>query len=389
MSYLRLTIIVAISLGPTSVLLPAVHAQSPPNLVRNGDFEQGVDDHGQPTAWQTSGRADIKQSLTLDRGRRRAHAAKLACTHFVGGTPDAHVMLCQLGVVGTQQGKWYRLTFWVRGENLSKPVGSVAVSNTRPWGSSGVSGQFVAGKNWRRVELYCQATATVPAETSRLQFWFSGTGTMWFDDIVLQNVEMTQQFHPAIATKGLINLIPNSSFECDSAQWGSYSPKISTWAGNINQQWGTIDRSTAKHGQCSLRLDIDKSKPRTFCWDYYEPLVEPVVTVVSANMGWIPVHAHETYVLSCYLKSDHADTPALLLVHNAQRGSQVKAIKVDENWHRYELTFQPRSEFVWIGTGLDLSGSDIQSARLWIDAVQLERGTEASSYAPARSSRVP
>ena len=68
MSYLRLTIIVAISLGPTSVLLPAVHAQSPPNLVRNGDFEQGVDDHGQPTAWQTSGCADIKQSLTLDRG---------------------------------------------------------------------------------------------------------------------------------------------------------------------------------------------------------------------------------------------------------------------------------------------------------------------------------
>ncbi len=290
-------------------------------------------------------------------------------------------MMCQVGVVGIERGKWYRLSFWVRGENLSKPVGSVAVSNTRPWGSSGVDGQFVAGKNWRQIELFCQASDSVPAETSRLQFWFSGTGTMWFDDIVLQTVEMTEEFHPAIATQGITNLIPNSSFECGSAQWGSYSPKISTWAGNINQQLGTIDNSTAQHGRQSLRIDLDKSKAPVFYWDYYEPIVEPICTVVCANEGWVPVQAGKSYVLSCYLKSDQPGIPALLLVHNAQRGSNVKAFKVDQQWTRYEFVFRPRSEFIWIGAGIDLAESSIQTARLWIDAVQLELGDGASQYA--------
>ncbi len=55
------------------------------------------------------------------------------------------------------------------------------------------------------------------------------------------NILLQTETELAIDTQGITNLIPNSSFESWSAQWGSYSPKISTWAGNINQQWGTID----------------------------------------------------------------------------------------------------------------------------------------------------
>ena len=218
----------------------AVEAPDTSNLVQNSDFEQGVSDTGRPLQWQTSGRADIQQSLSLDAGRTGGSSARLECSQFVGGTPDAHVMMCQLGTVAIKRGQWYRLSFWVRGSELTKPTGSVTVSNTRPWGSSGVDGQFPAGKTWRQFEFFCQADNDVPAETSRLQFWFSGTGTMWFDDIVLEPVEMSEKFHPAIVTQDVKNLIPNSSFECGSAGWGNYSPNFSTWAGNLNQQFGVV-----------------------------------------------------------------------------------------------------------------------------------------------------
>ncbi len=378
------TMLLAATFTLTSAPIPD-DAQPGPNLVQNGNFEQGVGTRELPAQWQTSGRSDIEQSLRLDAGRAGGQSARLTCTRFVAGTPDAHVMMCQLGVVGIERGKWYRLSFWVKGDDLSKPVGSVAVSNTRPWGSSGVEGQYVAGKNWRHIELFCQATDSVPAPTSRLQFWFSGTGTIWFDDIQLQAVQMTEEFHPAIATQGITNLIPNSSFECGRGQWGSYSPRISTWAGNINQQLGVLDSSTARHGQQSLRIDLDRSTTPVFCWDYYEPIVEPTLTIVCANEGWVPVQVGESYVLSCYLKANQPDVPALLLVHNAQRGSEEKTITVDQQWTRYEFVFRPRSKFIWIGAGIDLAESSIQSAQLWIDAAQLERGDSASPYSTRSS----
>ena len=359
----------------------AVEAPDTSNLVRNSDFEQGVSDTGRPLHWQTSGRVDILQSLSLDAGRTVGSSARLECSQFVGGTPDAHVMMCQLGTVAIKRGQWYRLSFWVRGSELTKPTGSVTVSNTRPWGSSGVDGQFPAGKTWRQFEFFCQADNDVPAETSRLQFWFSGTGTMWFDDIVLEPVEMSEKFHPAIATQDVKNLIPNSSFECGSAGWGNYSPNFSTWAGNLNQQFGVVDTITAQHGQQSLRIELKKATAPVFHWDYYEAIVQPVHTILCANMGWVPVTPGESYVLSCYVKADQADVPALLLVHHAQRGNSVKRVAARGEWTRCDYVFRARSEFLWIGIGLDLEKSPLEAAQLWIDAVQLEAGEGATSYA--------
>ncbi len=353
-----------------------------PNLVANGDFEAAATPGALPEAWQMSGRREIAQTLSLDVGHTGRHAAKLACTRYVGGTPDSHVMMCQVGQVPVEPGVWYRLSFWVKGTELAKPLGEVAISNTRIWGPSGIAGQFVVDRVWRQVELFSKATHAVSADASRLQFWFHGTGTMWFDEIVLQKVDMKEQFHPAIATQDVKNLLPNSSFECGSGQWGSYSPRIATWAGNLNQQLGVIDMATAWHGRQSLRIDIDKSAAPVFHWDYFSPAVDPIHTILCANHGWIPVQRGKTYTVSAYLKASQSDVPAQWLVHHAQHGNSSKSIAVDADWRRYSHTFRANTDFIWIGVGLDLTESSLQSARLWIDALQLETGKEATQYAP-------
>lgn len=375
-----------------TVFMSVASADEPssPNLVENGDFEEATS----LDSWQTAGRADIQQSLSLDDGHTGRRAARLSCTHFAGGTPDAHVMMCQLGQVAIEKDRWYRLSFWVKGAELSKPVGSVAVSNTRPWGSSGVGGQFVAGTQWRQVELFCRATGTVPAESSRLQFWFSGTGTMWFDDIMLQKVDLKEKFHPELSVEDVTNLLPNSSFECAGGQWASYAPNISSWAGNLNQpfgKWanspslGEVDNTVAWHGHRSLRIAVDKNHPPVFHWDYYDALVEPIQTVLCANQGWIPVEPGATYVLSAHLKADQASVPAQLLVRHAERGNSAHHIRVGTEWKRYEYVFQPRADFIWIAVGIDMASSPLFAGRLWLDALQLERGEAATAYAPRQT----
>ncbi len=69
------TLILAATFTLTATPIPAA-AQPGPNLVQNGDFELGVGDKDLPTAWQTSGRADIEQSLVLDTGRIRRQVSQ-------------------------------------------------------------------------------------------------------------------------------------------------------------------------------------------------------------------------------------------------------------------------------------------------------------------------
>ncbi|NOX55488.1 MAG: hypothetical protein GXP27_13835 [Planctomycetes bacterium] len=350
------------------------------NLVFNGGFERDVDRDGVPDGWRTSGRRQIRQALTLDQGHDGGHAAKLQCTRYVGGTPDSHAMICQVGQVGLKRGQWYRLRFWAKGRGIVRQTCDVAVSNTQPWYSSGVGGRFVASDRWRRVEILSRAERDVPAETSRLQFWFRSTGTLWLDDVVLEPVQINEQLHPTIATNGVTNPIPNSSFECGSAGWGSYSTAITAWSGNLNRLVGTVDQTTAAHGQCSLRIRIDKRQPIVYHWDYFDPVVQPVLSVQAAHFGWIPVEPGRPYVLSCYAKANRPNVPVRLMAyqHEANRPSQI--VRVDTEWKRYTLVFTPKKNAIWIAAGPDLTQTSLGSATVWLDAFQLDAGRKPRPF---------
>jgi hypothetical protein len=365
------------------VVVPAASTGAQPaNLVQNGLFEEDADGDGVPDDWATSGRGDIEQKLTLDAGHDDGTAAKLECTKFVPGTPDSHAMVCQVGEIGVERGQWYRLTFWAKGRDMPRPLCQVALSNTRPWGPSGVHAYFPVSPSWQRIERICQATEDVPGETSRLQFWFSCTGTLWLDDVVLEPIDMRVEHHPQISTKGVRNLVPNSSFECGAAGWGSYAPDLQTWTGNAFRLIGEIDESTAYHGQRSLRIHLAADEAPTYYFDYFDPIEQPLMTVVAAHVGWVPLSLGEACVLSCFLKADKPDVPAVLMMHQSNGAEPRQSVRVGTKWERFRATFTPSGDFGWAAIGLDLQDSDLDAATLWVDGVQLEFGQDPSDYSP-------
>ncbi len=288
----------------------------------------------------------------------------------------------QVGHVTVKAGQWYRLTWQAKARDMQVNAVQVAFSNTRNWSNTGLSHSFPVGSAWRSYEHVFQASQDLPASDSRLQFWYTSTGTLWLADVKLQPAtEQRYEYHPQIGTQGVTNFLPNSSFECGAAGWGSYNPAMRTWAGNMFRLFGTIDDQTAFHGNRSMRVAIEKDKAPTFMWDWFDLVDDKVLTPLVANLGWVPLEKGATYVVSCELKADRPEVPARILVHEGERNRE-KMVTVGTQWQRFSMTFRASQDFAWMAVGPDLTESDLHAAVLWIDAVQFEKAGTATDYQP-------
>jgi hypothetical protein len=338
------------------------------NLVANGSFEQSQRQAGAPDDWSSVGNQAIHQQLTLDTGRDGKRCAKLACTEFNGDAPDSHVMICQTGRVSVRQGQWYRITFWAKAEGIKSGAVEVALTNTRRWENAGLEEVFSPGAQWAPFEFLFRARDDLAASASRLQFWFKGTGTLWLDDVVLTESARGQEWFPQISTQGVKNFVPNSSFECGTANWGSFTYGLSGWAGNLYRLEGESDGAMAQHGQHSLKIALTPKTLTVFVFDYYDPVRQPVRRVLAANQGWFRVKPGETLTLSAFLRADAEGVAAQLAANEAPSHLLRKQVTVGKEWQRHEFTF--------------LEASKRDAATLWLDAVQLERGDHATAYEP-------
>ena len=352
------------------------------NLVANGSFEQSQRKAGAPDDWSAVGNRAIHQELTLDTGRDGQRCAKLTCTEFSGDTPDSHVMLCQTGKVGVRRGQWYRIAFWAKAEGLKGGSVDVALTDTRQWENAGLEEVFSPAAPWARFEFRFRARNDLPASASRLQFWFKGTGTLWLDDVVLAETAGGQQWFPQISTDGVKNFVPNSSFECGTANWGSFTYGLSGWAGNLYRLEGEADGAVAQHGPHSLKIALTPETLPVFYFDYYDPVRQPVRRVLAANQGWFRVKPGEKLTLSAFLRADAEGVAAQLAVNEAPSHLLRKQVMVGRKWQRPEFTFTPTQPFLFIAIGPDLEASQRDTATLWLDAVQLERGDHATAYEP-------
>lgn len=222
----------------------------------------------------------------------------------------------------------------------------------------------------------------MPASDSRLQFWFTSTGILWLADVTLVPVaDQRYEYHPQIGTEGVSNFIPNSSFECGTAGWGSYHPEMTTWAGNVFSLIGEVDEQIAFHGNRSMRVEIVKGQSPMFMWDWFDLVAEEILVPVVAHHGWVAVEKGATYVVSCVLKADKPDVPARIMVRECERNKD-KKVKVGTQWQRVSMTFRAGEDFAWAGVGPDLTSSDLDAATLWIDALQFEKADTATDYEP-------
>ena len=111
----------------------------------------------------------------------------------------------------------------------------------------------------------------------------------WLDDLTLVETSDQPQWYPQIGTEGVTNAIPNSSFECGTAGWGSLTFGLGGWEGNLFRLVGQCDPRQAKHGRQSLRITLDAASSPVYWFDYYQPVRERVKRAFAANRGWIKV----------------------------------------------------------------------------------------------------
>ncbi len=370
----------ACALVGVALFVPTLRAQD--NLIANGSFVLDADGDGVPDSWATSGTAGMEQTLTIDAGPDGTKTAKLVCTKFVGGSPASHAMVCQNRHVAVKAGHWYRLTWRAKARDMQINAVRVALSNTHQWSNAGLSYSFPVGSAWRDYEHVFKAEQDLPASDSRLQFWFTSTGTLWLADVTLEPAgEQRYEYHPQIGTEGVVNFIPNSSFECGTAGWGSYNPEMTTWAGNVFDLIGQIDEQTAYHGQRSMRVEVVQGKAPVFMWDWFDLVEDEILVPLVAHRGWVPLEKGAMYVVSCALKADKPDVPARIMVRECERNRD-KEVTVGTQWQQFSMTFRAGDDFGWMAVGPDLKNSDLDSATLWIDAVQFEKADAATDYEP-------
>lgn len=379
---MRFPTIVPLWCGLAALLIANCAQAATTNLVANGSFEDRGPKPDLPADWSVSGNRAIQQRLTLDAGRDRQHAAKLECTVFAGDGPDFHAMICQTGKVGVRRGQWYRLTFWAKGAAIRHGSVEVGLSNTRTWENTGLAEAFSPPVHWERFEFMFRARSDLPAAISRLQFWFKGTGTLWLDDVVLAESEDGQQWFPQLTTADVKNFIPNSSFECGAANWGSFTYGLSGWAGNLYRLEGELDGTVTHHGRHSLKITLNPRTLPVFYFDYYEPVRQPVRRVLVANQGWFRVKPGEKLTLSAFMRADAEGVVAQMAANEASGRLLRQSVTVGTTWQRQVFTFTPQQPFLFIAAGLDLEASQREAAVLWLDAIQLERGGQATAYAP-------
>lgn len=215
--------------------------------IYNGSFEKTARGGRVPDGWQAAGEKSIVQELTVEKDPQRGQVARLQCTHFVPGTPASHAMICQYGHVALQSGHLYRLSLWAKSEDLDGGVVQINLVNSRGWASSGLTASFLPGSAWQQFEFTFRAERDIPKETSRLAMYFLSTGTLWLDDVAIEEIPaVKRQWRPVVPMQGVTNALLNSSFETGEG-WGCSAGKPISWIVNLFQRVGQWDDLSLIH----------------------------------------------------------------------------------------------------------------------------------------------
>jgi hypothetical protein len=350
-------------------------------MVANGGFERDADGDGMADDWQFAADSNVTATWARDEGFAGRFSQKLMCTSFTSRSPASHAMLCQIHTIRLTKGKWYRISFAAKQQNIAGGTVHVAISNTKSWDNCGLRESFRAGHKWKEFEFVFRATQTI-SDDIRLQFWYTSIGSFWLDDVRLEPSEpVRSKFTEVIPATSAVNLLPNSSFECGGSGWGSIAD-LPGWGGNLNTTAGEVDTTTAKSDGASCKIALTPSTLPVFHFDYFDLYRVPVKAPLLANRGWIAVEPGADYTLSAYMRGDCEDLVGVLSVHQAFGGNLGQQVRLNTKWQRHAFTFQPRAKQVFVALGLDLAASKRQAGTAWIDAVQLEKAAEATSYQP-------
>lgn len=352
-----------------AVIVATCWLSAQPNLVFNGSFEADSDGDGLADGWVYAAGVSREKApevkLLRAAGKVGQWCQGITCTRFT----DGHVMLAQVGRVAVKARTRYRISFWARGEDA--PRIRVALRDTATWQDLGLSASFSVASRWRRFEFSFVSPKTLQ-KTTRLQFWYLGTGTLWLDDVVMVETEGgVPEEHiwtwPAARRNGLYN----SSFELGSSGWFT----LDYWT-----LYGETVQAPAVHGQRCLRISTDPQGLPVDSFDYYEPRRRPLERLLVANKYWVEVKPGEQYTFSAYARASRPTQAIIGVRFTRGEASRKIALSPQAGWQRYELPFKARGRLAMVIFGPLPAASSQQAGQVWIDALQLERGAKATEY---------
>ncbi|MEA3401891.1 MAG: hypothetical protein U9R79_11695 [Armatimonadota bacterium] len=347
-----------------------VHAQQAEVSVVNPGFEGDEDGDGIADGWTAAYGApeeSLDVTFSLEDGREAGTCQRVECTRW----EDGHAMVCQVGTVAVEQGQWYRITLWARAEG--RPQVGVAIHDTDGWRHCGLWRHFRPTSRWRRFSWRFQGDHDCH-ETSRLQIWFSSTGTLWVDDLVLEQIQPPASAN-IIPDIGSTNLVPNSSFECGPDRWIS--------AGHW-RLFGEVVAEDAVHGSHCMRVEWSRETAPVFSFDYYEMRRDPYTRPAVTSEGWMRVEEGADYVFSMYLRADRPVESARIHAFGPTRGFGARVTGTGPDWRRVELPFTATEKLCCVQVDVDCDEAGLDELTYWVDVVQLERGETATDYQPRR-----
>ena len=237
------------------------------------------------------------------------------------------------------------------------------------------------GERWERFGTF-RSPIDLEARAKPAPVLVTSTGTLWSTTSFSRHARGLVAADPS---QGVKNLVPNSSFECGGVGWGSLTgiaPGSELSGGELYRLEGEIDPSMARHGGRSLRITLGPGTSPVQWFDHYDPARREIRRVLAANRGWLEVVPGAPLTLSAFLRADAEGTAAQLVIIQPYAGILRREAKVGTDWRRESFTFTPTDRFLFLAIGLDLEASGRDRGALWLDAVQLERGSEATAYEP-------
>ncbi len=186
-----------------------------------------------------------------------------------------------------------------------------------------------------------------------------------FSDIKVFSLEPVQG---GVTTKNS-NIVSNSSFEA------------ATWAPNLPDYWGLQTWGLADEKWIGQLSELWNRWKRTTDNPYdgkYCMQVDGIKRLASTEICLKP---NKQYVLSAYLRSDVDELPVKIIFYNDLFGSIEKVFNVSREWKRYSMPVMTERARGFISFQFTSEGI------LWVDAVQMEEGSQVTDYHAADSKR--
>lgn len=265
----------------------------------------------------------------------------------------------------------YRLTAVLRYQNASKgPTAGMTLRDADQNGTPDLFGGLIGGNpsnsDWQITERTFDIRSDHPQNLRLVIYWNAPPA----GELTIRNL-LLKDLGPTTKRANLKNRIPNSSFEeARLPGWPDYwepyrmPEAIALMAenrlGTQGAPWG-MDTNQPFHGKASLRIEPGIMQTQTSPYR-------------RAHFG-VPVEEGKTWTFSAWLRAAEPDTS----VNIRLRGIGGKTFYIGTEWERVTLTGVKTNELAAVYQNFTAVMFRPRGT-VWIDAVQLEEGEEATEY---------